>query len=373
VFTFNLPRGYATDQRKENRAGGDSVGVSIAFVIGTRPEAIKLAPVVDAARRAKLPVGVVTTGQHPDLLPPTLRELGLVPDVELSASRLNEMVGALQGAIKRGRSRLVVVQGDTRTAMAGALAAKLSALPLAHVEAGLRTGNHLDPFPEELFRTAIGRLADLHFAPTPGAADNLKGECVGGRIEVVGNPVIDSLTQIAGLGRPAGPAGNEGKHILITVHRAENEGARLTEILGAAAVLAAEDASVTVIRHPRLAWTRMRDHAGPSVRIVPPLPHSAFIDRLCAADLVISDSGGVQEEAARLGKRMIVCRNATERPEALAEGERILVPPQRSALVEAARALLASPVPTTREEAFGDGRSGQRIAEMLADHLMAAC
>lgn len=350
------------------------------LVIGTRPEAIKLAPVAKGLRARSLPAIIVTTGQHPDLLPPTLASLGISADIELPLGEGSGMVAALQDVIRTHGPACIIVQGDTRSALAGALAGFLEDVPVAHVEAGLRTHEISDPFPEELFRVGIARLADHHLAPTEDAGRNLLAESVPpASISVVGNTVIDALFGSAGSVKED-TAGMDGRQrVIVTVHRQENGPNRLGSILGAAGRLADEARrEVIFIRHPRLRETALPGEGEaekPEVQRISvraPLPYDEFIDLLRSSHLVITDSGGVQEEAAALGKRLIVVRDQTERPEALQKGERLLVGTNEEAIFAAGQRLLAGSKIGTPSTALGDGRSGERIAAIIGTKYFSA-
>ncbi|MBZ6378285.1 UDP-N-acetylglucosamine 2-epimerase (non-hydrolyzing) [Pacificimonas flava] len=347
--------------------------LSIMAVIGTRPEAVKMAPVLAALERRGARTFVLATGQHADLLPQTVECLDLRIDERLHQADLPHLLAPLQRAIRLHRPAMVVVQGDTRSAFAGAAAAFLENVLVAHVEAGLRTGTPFDPFPEELLRRGIARFAGIHLTPTEASKQALLREGVGGRVEVVGNSVIDALEQVLAKERrrrtPLRRSPSSRPRILVTAHRRENEGRRLKEIVAAAAKLASEGCAVTLFRHPRLSNLSWFERCARPAKVSAPVPHDRFVSQLACADLVVTDSGGVQEEAAYLGRRMLVVRERTERPECLSPGERVLVPPNKDFICQRAADLMGRHGPVSRSSALGTGTSGSRIAEILIGEL----
>jgi UDP-N-acetylglucosamine 2-epimerase (non-hydrolysing) len=362
--------------------------VSITAVVGTRPEAIKLAPVILAARARpdEFSVQIVRTGQHRELVDQLMEEFGLHADVDLKIMQPQQDLAHVMAASVRGladvfaaqRPDWVLVQGDTTTTFAAALAAFYNGVRVGHVEAGLRTGRRRSPFPEEANRALTACVADLHFAPTEGARANLLRQGVAdAEIVVTGNTVVDALFQtldrIARRGRVATPAA-PGKYLLVTTHRRENHGAALDEICAALLELLARHGGVSV-------WLPM--HPSPAVRdrilaslaghpralLTEPLGYTDFVAALSGAALVLTDSGGVQEECAALGKPVLVLRSDTERPEAVDAGVAMLVGTDRARIVEVASALLLDAEsyrsmsrPTS---AFGRGRASARILEAL--------
>lgn len=363
----------------------------VLVAVGTRPEAIKLAPVVEALRRRGAPTFLLSTGQHREMLAQMLDVLGLVPDRDLELMRPDQSLAALSAALLTAADRLlaevepawVVVQGDTTTVAMVALAAFYRGLSVAHVEAGLRTGDRRDPFPEEVNRTLLGHLADLHLAPTPKARANLLAQGVDPEtVHVVGNPVIDALFAMRErvADRPLAELGIEwtpGRRlVLVTGHRRESFGRGLREVFRGLRRLAEELAGEVEIVYPvhlnpnvRAAAAEVLEGVG-GVRLLEPVDYAAFVKLLTSAALVVTDSGGVQEEAAALGVPLLVTRRTSERPEALEAGVAELVGTDADRVFEAARRLLTDPelyarraVPT---DAFGDGRAGERIAELLA-------
>ncbi len=360
--------------------------LNVAVVIGTRPEAIKLAPIVLAAR-ARAPqfrISVVRTGQHAELVDQLMDEFGLAVDVDLKIMRPNQELAHVMADSVRGLSDLfaaqrpdwVLVQGDTTTTFAGALAAFYNRAKIGHVEAGLRTGNRHSPFPEEANRVLTTRLADLHFAPTDGARQNLLDEGVDeDDVIVTGNTVIDALQHTLAIGRAgAGVSGDAPAYILVTVHRRENHGAALGRICdGLLAILERHPALVAWLpMHPSPAVRgilerRLRAHA--RVRLTEPLGYRDFIAALDGCTMVLSDSGGIQEECVALGKPVLVLRDDTERPEAVAVGVGLLVGSDTLRIAESAHAILADGETRRRmsqpSNAFGSGGASSRILDAL--------
>jgi UDP-N-acetylglucosamine 2-epimerase (non-hydrolysing) len=290
---------------------------AVWLIVGTRPEAVKMAPVAHALRSRGARALVVTTGQHADLAPAALAEAGLAADIALAAGAAGrdpaEMVGALVPALaarmRVARPAMVLVQGDTVSALAGAMAAAYARVPVAHVEAGLRSDDRGAPWPEELHRRMIAPLADLHFAPTAGAAAALRAEGIVEGVHVTGNTGIDALFAAVarGGGLPELPQG-DGPLLLVTVHRRENLGAPLAGVCAAVRTLAAGGARIAWPVHPSPAVGKVvREALGdvPGVALLEPLGHGAAASLMAAADLVLTDSGGVQEEAPALGRRVL--------------------------------------------------------------------
>lgn len=358
-----------------------SVG-AMKIVIGTRPEAIKLAPVVLALRALHLPVRVCLTGQHPEMATEALAPFGIEADVDLALMRPGQSLAELtQRAVDALALRLaqkqpawVIVQGDTTSALAGAIAARQLGIPVAHVEAGLRSFDLTQPYPEELNRTLIARLATLHFAPTPGAEANLRAEGVPRKaIEVTGNTVVDALHRT--LQTVAAAPRSKQRLVLATLHRRENRESAFPEIIGALAEIAARgDVEVLLPRHPGCPPDMYAPlEIAPNVRLVPPMPYPDFVAALAAAHLIITDSGGIQEEASALGIPTLVVRALTERPEVLEAGTAIIVDTAKSGILTAATRLLdddaAHRSMANASTRIGDGKAAERIARRLYDEL----
>jgi UDP-N-acetylglucosamine 2-epimerase len=367
----------------------------VLALFGTRPEAIKLAPVVRAlrARPERFECLAASTGQHRELVARALDAFGLAPDVQLDAmasagslGRLTaRLFGDLDGLLESARPDWVVVQGDTTSAMVGAVAAFYRRIKVAHVEAGLRTGDRHAPFPEEVNRTFIGRVADLHFAPTPRAAANLRAEGVDdSAVLVTGNTAVDALLWAAERLGEAPPAGLgpellaalEGRRlVLATCHRRESFGPALEGICRALGEVARRHPDV-VVAYPVHPNPSVREPAHrllggePRVALLDPLPYPAMVWLLRRCHCVLTDSGGLQEEAPTFGKPVLVLRDATERPEAVEAGCARLVGVSAGSIVAAAAGLLGDPsayrAMSGARNPFGDGRAGLRIADALA-------
>lgn len=356
----------------------------LVSVVGTRPEAIKMAPVARALDRLPgVEHQVVLTGQHCDLagyfdLPEgRVHELRFKPrdrDVESLRSALR---ARLCGYFRRRPADLVLVHGDTTSAAAGALAARDCSIPIAHVEAGLRSFDLDRPWPEESHRVAIDALAVLLFAPTEHAAGNLRSEArVKGRIHVTGNSGIDALLQARARLRPSAPA-NGRRLILATCHRHENRGEPARSVCAAIRRMAAElPVRVAAALHFNpLARDSIEDGlAGVDhVQLLEPQGYEAMVALMESSWLILTDSGGLQEEAPALGKPVLVLRTVTERPEALATGNLELVGTDPGRIIEAVAGLLADPEKYARMARpafpFGDGRASERIAEAIGAWL----
>lgn len=357
----------------------------VMLVIGTRPEAIKLAPLAHAVAARGLSVQLVFTGQHATLDPASFG-LSSFPALRLRcragtdpALHAEEVATALVPALRGedARPELLIVQGDTSSALGGALAASASGIPLGHVEAGLRSHDTALPWPEEGNRIAIDGLADLLFAPTEDNAANLVAEQVRGEIHITGNTAIDALFEtLAGMPPRISDTGGLPR-LLVTCHRRENWGAAFTPIALALVELARSPwLRIEVVLHtnPTLAATaRLMLGGHPRLRLIPPMDHRAMIALLRSAHLVLSDSGGIQEEAPALGVPLLVLRANSERPEGFASGNSLLVGTDRHAIVREVSRLLddraayrAMAVPSLP---FGDGKSAPRIASLVEEWL----
>ena len=364
----------------------------VAVLIGTRPEAVKLMPVVRALEAAGAPPAVYVTGQHRELLAPILADLALVPAEDLGVMQPNQALGdlsarlliAVQELLRRRRPGTLVVQGDTTSAAMGALAAFYEDVRVAHVEAGLRTGNRRNPFPEEMNRRLVACVADLHFAPTPRARDNLLAENVPAEaVHLVGNTVVDALFHarerlVPGL--PPDPVTepllrSPRALVLVTAHRRESFGPDLLAIAAGLKRLAEAFAGRIEIVYPvhlnpnvdSVMRAVLAGVAG--VHLTPPLSYLRFLQLLLRARLVITDSGGVQEEASALGIPFLCARRASERLEAVEAGVGEMVAPEADALFGAAARLLGDEAAHARRAkpttAFGDGHAAERIARIL--------
>jgi UDP-N-acetylglucosamine 2-epimerase (non-hydrolysing) len=362
----------------------------ILIIAGTRPECIKLAPVVrELAHRHGFGAIVANSGQHADAVRRTFAEFRVECDVELPAlpaspnlgvaSRL--LTGRLKDLITHCRPSLVLVQGDTLTAYAGARAGADAGCPVVHVEAGLRAPTVADPFPEEWFRRRIARHAEFHFAPCDSAYRNLIAEGTPReRIHQVGNTGIDSLRTLLAA-HPIHASAHPGGRVLVTLHRRENWDCKADVICDALIALthARPELRMLVPVHPnpRIA-PRLRQRLGTHEKftLTAPLAYREFIDAVAGAALVISDSGGIQEEVPHLGVPLLVPRSCTERPEGVATGFVRIVPVEREAIVREALAMLAAPrrkpLPFDRAAPFGDGAAAGRIVDVLESVLAEA-
>ena len=361
--------------------------LAVLIVAGTRPECIKLAPVVWALRdHPRLRAIVVNSGQHPAAVERTFQEFGIDTDYALAplpemphlAASCVHLQEELTQVMKRTRPAIVLVQGDTLTTFAAARAARRLGLTTAHIEAGLRTESAADPFPEEWFRRRMSRLADLHFAPSAGAARNLWQEGVAAEaVHVTGNTGIDTLSATL---RELPPAKRSRDLVLVTLHRRENCDPNADALCRALLALARERPTMRMVLpvhpNPRIAQTLRRrlDHHG-SIALVEPMRYRDFIAHAAQAALIISDSGGIQEEAPHLGTPLLVPRSNTERPEALATGFVKLVPARPDVLVTAACEMLdgaaRSPVPIDERAPYGAGEASQRVLGHIQRSLQA--
>lgn len=371
----------------------------LAFVLGTRPEAIKLAPVVLAARAdGRFRVEVCVTGQHRQMIDPILAAFGIEPDVDLNLMQPGQTIAeltarlliAVDGYFAKSAPDLILVQGDTTTVLAASLAAFYRRVPVGHVEAGLRTGNLRSPFPEEANRVLTTRLATLHFAPTRSAADNLSREGVpADRIVITGNTVIDALnfvvreneTNPPPLPGPLAEALRPGRRfVLVTGHRRESFGDGLDQICRAIATLADRFPEVAFVYpvhlNPNVREPAIRHLSGRSnVILTDPLGYREFIESFRRCTLVLSDSGGIQEEAPTLGKPLLVMRETTERPEGVAVGAVKLVGTRSERIVNATSELLTNSSAyesmTGKPNPYGDGAASQRILDACWIYLEA--
>jgi UDP-N-acetylglucosamine 2-epimerase (non-hydrolysing) len=366
----------------------------VLIVFGTRPEAIKLFPVI----RALNDVGGIdtmtcVTAQHRGLLDQVLTIAGLTPDIDLDLMEPGQSLDRLTARLLTGLGEVIdrvapdriVVQGDTATAMVGALAGYYRKIPVAHVEAGLRSGNIYHPWPEEVNRRIVAPIADLHFAPTDTAAAALARENVTAGVHVTGNTVIDALlwTRRRIAEQPALAAGLDdlaarfaGKRIvLVTTHRRENFGDGMAAIAhGIARIAAREDAAIIFPMHPNPNVGAVMDAIlGDAANIarIAPLDYPHFIRALELCDIALTDSGGVQEEAPALGKPVLVMRDTTERPEGVAAGTAKLIGTDEDRIVSEVFTLLddkaAYSAMARAHNPFGDGLASNRIARIIAD------
>jgi UDP-N-acetylglucosamine 2-epimerase (non-hydrolysing) len=367
---------------------------SLLFVFGTRPEAIKLCPLIRELRsRADFTVRVCVTAQHRGMLDQVLEAFQVTPDFDLNVMRPNQTLAGLTARILErlepvlaaGAPDMVVVQGDTTTTLAAALAAFYCRIPTAHVEAGLRTGDPAHPFPEEINRVLTGRLAGLHFAPTARAAANLMAEGVPeGSIHITGNTGIDAVLYVQGALVSGALKAAEWHYldsgrrlIVVTSHRRENFGDGFVREMRALARIAAR-ADVQLVypvhRNPNVLGPAHEILAGrANIHLVEPLAYVPFVDLLRRAYFLITDSGGIQEEAPSLGKPVLVMREKTERPEAVDAGTVKLVGTDEERIVGEAVRLLDDTAEYTRmtriHNPYGDGQASRRIGEILRERF----
>jgi len=363
----------------------------VLLIFGTRPEAIKLAPLVLALRRTEWcqPV-VAVTGQHREMLDQVLELFGITPDHDLALLQPGQTlpqltaraITALDPVLDAVQPDLVVVQGDTTTTFAGALAAFYRRVPVVHVEAGLRTDDPASPYPEEINRRLTTQLAALHLAATPQSRRNLERDGVAPRdITVTGNTVIDALRWAVEHHVPYGHEGLEAidaddrPMVLVTAHRRESWGDGMTAIGQALAEIAAARPDVHIVfpihRNPLVRDAIIPSiEPFPNVHVVEPLAYGAFSRLMHRATVVLTDSGGVQEEAPSLGKPVLVMRDTTERPEAVEAGTARLVGTDRQRIVDEVLTLLSDPTQYARManavNPYGDGQAVDRTVAALA-------
>jgi UDP-N-acetylglucosamine 2-epimerase (non-hydrolysing) len=365
----------------------------LLFVFGTRPEAIKLAPVIEACSEI-FEVRVCVTAQHRELLDQVLQVFGVRTDYDLNVMRPGQspadatariLTGAAQ-VIAAEKPDLLLVQGDTTTTFAGALAAFYARVPVAHVEAGLRTGDKWQPFPEEINRVLTTRLAGIHFAPTQKAKENLLQEGTpADTVFVTGNSGIDAVLRTSAalesgaVVRPEWPFLDPSRRLLlVTAHRRESFGGGIEQICGAVADLARRgDVQIVLPVHPN---PQVRGTVTPqlcglsNVHLLDPVDYVGFVDLMRRAHILITDSGGIQEEGPSLGKPILVMRDKTERPEAVEAGTVLLTGCSRERIVSETVRLLDDAEEyakrTRIHNPYGDGHAAERIAAVLKRSLI---
>jgi UDP-N-acetylglucosamine 2-epimerase (non-hydrolysing) len=377
----------------------------VLVVVGTRPEAIKMAPVVRALGRHAddVETRLVLSGQHTTLVDQVLEAFELsvqlaydldIPPYDLNAMQTGQSLydvvsvclPGLREVLRDFRPEVVLVEGDTATVFVASLAAFLERVKVGHVEAGLRSHDKWAPFPEEIFRRLTDVLADYYFAPTPHAADELLREGVPReRIHVTGNTVVDALLAVAELARPvknaalsAALADERSRLVLLTAHRRESFGEPLREVFAAVRALAdrVPDLRIVYPVHPNPEVTRparelLANH--PRIVLTEPLDYFDLVAALRRASLILTDSGGIQEEAPTFGTPVLVLRRLTERPEGVEAGAAELVGTDGTRIVDRSLAALAKgrkrPEPGAATNPYGDGRAGERIADILVSDL----
>ncbi len=357
--------------------------IKILSFIGTRPEAIKLAPILALlGKNRHFESRVCVTYQHTDLLKPLLSKLGVITDYEfegskqslpLTASKILQECGTI---FEQFKPAIVLVQGDTTTAFAAALAAFYARIPIGHVEAGLRTGNLHSPWPEEAHRSLVDRLATYFFAPTEDAKNSLIAEGTSPeRIWVVGNTSMDALRLLQ---KPA-QTSSKSRKILVTVHRRENQGEPLKEICHALNTIAEQfpDVEICIFLHPNPAIQhpvkRLLSHVR-NIHLREPVDHLTFIHLLDESLFVITDSGGIQEEAPFIGKPVLIIRDTTERPEGIIAGTAKLVGTNSDAIISSCQELLNNPKTLAEMSkvhySYGDGYAAERIVNVLEQQVV---
>jgi UDP-N-acetylglucosamine 2-epimerase (non-hydrolysing) len=363
----------------------------VLIVVGTRPEVIKMSPVARALREdPHVLVSVCVVAQQGQILDQAVAEWQLSPDYRIDlpgddprlTCRLAAMLPALADCIDQLQPQVLMVEGDTTTNLAAALAAFYAGVPVAHVEAGLRSGDVRQPFPEEMHRVLVDRIASIHYAPTQGARENLLAEAGhdSESVLVVGNTVIDALLAASSEPVPTLGAWPDGRRLLlVTAHRRESFGRGIESICRAVRELATSrpDLDVIFVLHSNPA-ARVPVQASlgllANVRLIEPQPYRSFIRLLASADLVLTDSGGVQEEAPYLGTPVLVTRAVTERPEASQAGAAQIVGTDARAIVDAVSALLDDPQLYERMSRlvapYGDGTAAKRISRDLVRRLI---
>jgi len=367
---------------------------TICCIIGTRPEAIKMAPVILRLKERGLSCFVLATGQHTDLLTQALRTFNITPDRDLSIMRERQSLDYITSAVltKAGEAlddvkpKVVLVHGDTTTTFASALASFYRKIPVGHVEAGLRSGNLYLPFPEEANRIMVDKLATFWFAPTEIAKNNLLKEgCDPSRIWVTGNTVVDALMMVKGLkGEPEFLKEKLPPHVpllLVTVHRRESWGKPLESVCEALIEILKSFPRLWIIipmhKNPlvRETWQRYLSDI-PNVILCDALEYDDFVWIMNRSTLILTDSGGIQEEAATLKKPVLILRDVTERPEALSEGTALLAGREPSKIVELALKVLLDDdfrerLLSKSSSPFGEGRAAETIVDILMQYLNA--
>ena len=364
----------------------------VLVIAGTRPEAIKLAPVLlELARTPSLEARFCVTAQHREMLDQVIAIFGLRPDHDLDIMQAGQaldrsvaaLIPAIGDVIRAERPDLAIVVGDTTTGLAACLACFYEHVPVGHVEAGLRTGKRYLPFPEEMLRKLMTHLSTVHFAPTRRAAENLRAEQLFPDSEVflTGNPVVDAVRWVVERrqGASAPYKRTAPRMILVTAHRRENFGEPLRRICRAIAQISDAHAGVEIVypvhRNPNVSGP-VRELLGgrPRIHLIEPQDYVQFAYLMADCAFILTDSGGIQEEAPVLGKPVLVMRDETERPEAIEAGTALLVGTDEERIVGAATRLLDDPAHYARlahaESPFGDGHAAERIVAIVRERLL---
>jgi len=361
----------------------------VMAVVGTRPEAIKMAPVILELQRRpeEFDLTVKVTAQHREMLDQALKIFSITPDFDLDIMTAGQSLAqvtckvltGMDDYLRANETDVVIVQGDTTTAMTASMACFYNHVDVAHVEAGLRTGNCWEPHPEEFNRRVTSLVGKYHLAPTEQSAQNLRAEGIAdGTIYVTGNPVIDALFYVLEhTEAPPKPVPDGARYILMTCHRREIFGAQIKEVFQTVRSYASAhpDTYVWFPVHPNPNVTGpAHEILGdlPNVVLSQPLDYVAFIHAMKGAHLVLSDSGGVQEEAPSVGKPVLVLRDRTERPEAAEAGTCLLVGPHRKKILEALERLMTDEGEYRRmaetRNPFGDGQASKHIADAISQN-----
>ena len=364
----------------------------VLVVFGTRPEAIKMAPVIKALRKEKglFDVVICVTAQHRQMLDQMLSIFEIKPDIDLNLMEDNQKLSSLAAKAIKGLSEVIanvqpditLVQGDTTTAMIAGLASFYEKVPVGHVEAGLRTSDRYNPFPEEINRRLLSSLTTYHFAPTQAAVNALLAEGFNQEdIYLTGNTVIDALLMIASRERSPKIDLNvsEDKYILITAHRRENFGEPIRNICEALRIITHNNSGLAIVYpvHPNPniyepVKTILSDEE--NIHLIPPLGYEDFVFMMKHSYIVLTDSGGIQEEAPSLGKPVLVLRRTTERPEAVEAGVARLVGTETNNIVAQVENLLTNEAEYQKmsraSNPFGDGKSAERIVQILIERLL---
>ena len=362
----------------------------VCIILGTRPEAIKLAPVIQVFQKySGFELQVILTGQHREMVEQVMRLFNIKADYNLEIMQARQSLNditcrslqGLEALFQEKKPDLVVVQGDTTTAFAAALAAFYQKIPVGHVEAGLRTDDIFNPYPEEANRRLISQITQLHFAPTPWAVENLQRSGVLGEIHMTGNTVIDALLNVAATHAVCNIPGLDWESyrvLLATVHRRENWGEPLDAIAqGFLQILDKFPDTALLLPLHRNPTVRvpLQELLGnhPRIFLTEPLDYSELVGAIGRSHLLLTDSGGLQEEAPSLGKPVLVLRDTTERPEAVAAGTAKLVGTTSQNIFAAAAELLSDPdayqAMANAINPFGDGHAAERILQIVQNYL----
>lgn len=362
----------------------------VYIILGTRPEAIKLAPVIQVFQKSpSFELRVILTGQHREMVEQVMQLFNLKADDDLEIMQPKQSLSditcrslrGLEELFQKNKPDLVIVQGDTTTAFAAALAAFYQKIPVGHVEAGLRTDNIYNPYPEEANRRLISQLTQLHFAPTTLAVENLQRSGVLGEIHLTGNTVIDALLNVAAIEPACNVPGlnwNEYRVLLSTVHRRENWGEPLQAIAqGFLQILNKFPDTALVLPLHRNPTVREPLQAllskHPRVFLTEPLDYAELVGAIGRSHFLLTDSGGLQEEAPSLGKPVLVLRETTERPEAVTAGTAKLVGTESESILAGAAELLSNPAAydamANAINPFGDGHAAERILQIAENYL----